>query len=68
VSYALGPGAYVPESSQGQELLQYLAQVEGQAYAVVSADGTVTGLLRQAAVLAAITGKSPRGRMHGRNG
>jgi Zn-dependent protease len=70
VSYALGPGAYVPESSQGQELLQYLAQLEGQAYAVVSADGTVIGLLRQATVLAAITGKSPRPsrRMYGRNG
>jgi CBS domain containing-hemolysin-like protein len=70
VSYALGPGAYVPESSQGQELLQYLAQLEGQAYAVVSADGTVIGLLRQATVLAAITGKNPRPgrRMYGRNG
>jgi hypothetical protein len=70
VSYALGPGAYVPESSQGQELLQYLTQLEGQAYAVVSADGTVIGLLRQATVLAAITGKSPRPsrRMYGRNG
>ncbi|MDQ0850239.1 Zn-dependent protease [Arthrobacter sp. B3I9] len=70
VSYALAPGAYVPESSQGQELLQYLAQLEGQAYAVVSADGTVIGLLRQATVLAAITGKSPRPsrRMYGRNG
>ncbi|CAI3798083.1 site-2 protease family protein [Pseudarthrobacter sp. MM222] len=70
VSYALGDGAYVPESSQGQELLQYLAQLDGQAYAVVSRDGTVTGLLRQAAVLDAITGKSPRGsgRMYGKNG
>jgi Zn-dependent protease len=70
VSYALGDGAYVPESSQGQELLQYLAQLDGQAYAVVSRDGTVTGLLRQAAVLDAITGKGPRGsgRMSGRNG
>jgi Zn-dependent protease len=70
VSYALGPGAYVPESSQGQELLQYLAQLDGQAYAVVSSDGTVTGLLRQATVLDAITGKSPRGngRSTGRNG
>jgi Zn-dependent protease len=70
VSYALGAGAYVPESSRGQELLQYLAQVDGQAYAVVNGDGTVTGLLRQAAVLDAITGKSPRGsgRMYGPNG
>jgi Zn-dependent protease len=70
VSYALGAGAYVPESSRGQELLQYLAQLDGQAYAVVNGDGTVTGLLRQATVLDAITGKSPRGsgRMSGRNG
>ncbi|MDQ0821057.1 Zn-dependent protease [Arthrobacter sp. V4I6] len=70
VSYALGAGAYVPESSQGQELLQYLAQIDGQAYAVVNRDGTVTGLLRQATVLDAITGKSPRGsgRTYGRNG
>jgi Zn-dependent protease len=70
VSYALGAGAYVPESSRGQELLQYLAQLDGPAYAVVNGDGTVTGLLRQATVLDAITGKSPRGsgRMSGRNG
>ncbi|MCU1521304.1 MAG: peptidase [Arthrobacter sp.] len=70
VSYALGAGAYVPESSRGQELLQYLAQLDGQAYAVVNGDGTVTGLLRQATVLDAITGKSPRGsgRMSGRTG
>ena len=70
VSYALGAGAYVPESSQGQELLQYLAQLDGQAYAVVSRDGTIVGLLRQATVLDAITGKNARGsgRMYGRNG
>ena len=70
VSYALGAGAYVPEASQGQELLQYLAQLDGQAYAVVNRDGTIIGLLRQATVLDAITGKSPRGsgRMYGRNG
>jgi Zn-dependent protease len=70
VSYALGAGAYVPESSQGQELLQYLAQLDGQAYAVVSRDGTITGLLRQATVLEALTAKSPRGsrRITDRNG
>lgn len=59
VSYALGAGAYVPEWSQGQELVQYLAQLEGQEYAVVDRDGAVTGLLRQSAVLNAITGKGP---------
>lgn len=61
VSYALGAGAYVPEWSKGQELVQYLAQLEGQEYAVVDKDGTVTGLLRQSTVLSAITGKDPRG-------
>ena len=59
VSYALGAGAYVPEWSRGQELIQYLAQLEGLEYAVVDRNGTVTGLLRQSAVLGALTGKSP---------
>jgi Zn-dependent protease len=58
VSYPLGAGAYVPEWSKGQELVQYLAQLEGQEYAVVDREGAVTGLLRQSAVLSAITGKS----------
>ena len=57
VSYPLGAGAYVPEWSKGQELVQYLAQIEGQDYAVVDREGAVTGLLRQSAVLRAITGK-----------
>ena len=57
VSYPLGAGAYVPEWSKGQELVQYLAQLEGQEYAVVDREGAVTGLLRQSAVLRAITGK-----------
>ncbi|MDP9984132.1 Zn-dependent protease [Pseudarthrobacter oxydans] len=59
VSYALGEGAYVPEWSKGQELIQYLAQLDGLEYAVVDRDGTVTGLLRQSAVLGALTGKNP---------
>jgi Zn-dependent protease len=58
VSYALGEGAYVPEWSRGQELIQYLAQLDGLEYAVVDRDGTVTGLLRQSAVLGALTGKN----------
>lgn len=57
VSYALAPGAYVPEWSEGQELVQFLSHVEGRQYAVVDHDGTVTGLLSQEAVVAAITGK-----------
>jgi CBS domain containing-hemolysin-like protein len=60
VSYALGAGAYVPESSKGQELIRYLAQVDGQEYAVVDHQGKVTGLLGQSAVVAAITGKGVR--------
>jgi Zn-dependent protease len=60
VSYALGAGAYVPESSKGQELIKYLAQVDGQEYAVVDQQGNVTGLLGQNAVVAAITGKGVR--------
>lgn len=61
VAYALAAGAYVPEWSKGQELVQYLAQLEGQEYAVVDGAGNVTGLLRQSTVLNAITGKDPRG-------
>lgn len=60
VSYALAAGAYVPEWSEGQELIQYLSQLEGREYAVVDHQGTVTGLLSQNAVLGAITGKAAR--------
>ncbi|MGY3321141.1 site-2 protease family protein [Arthrobacter sp. TE12232] len=68
VSYALGAGAYVPEWSKGQELVQYLAQLDGQEYAVVDRDGAVTGLLHQSAVLGAITGKyRPQPQNQGQN-
>lgn len=60
VSYALAPGAYVPEWSQGQELIQYLSQLGGHEYAVVDHNGIVTGLLAQDAVVGAITGKAVR--------
>jgi CBS-domain-containing membrane protein len=60
VAYALGAGAYVPEWSQGQELLEYLAKLEGHNYAVVDQNGRVTGLLRQSTVVMAITGKVSR--------
>ncbi|MDQ4046630.1 MAG: site-2 protease family protein, partial [Actinomycetota bacterium] len=60
VSRALGAGAYVPEWVKGQELIQYLSQLEGQDYAVIDHNGHVTGLLRQAAVVTAITGKAQR--------
>ncbi|TPV53328.1 site-2 protease family protein [Pseudarthrobacter phenanthrenivorans] len=69
VSYALAPGAYVPEWSKGQELLQFLSLLEGRHYAVVDHNGRVTGLLSQDAVLAAITGRPirPDTRRRGQN-
>ncbi|MFJ5956279.1 site-2 protease family protein [Paenarthrobacter sp. NPDC092416] len=60
VGHALAAGAYVPEWSKGQDLIQYLARLEGGEYAVVDHNGAVTGLLRQQAVVTAITGKEPR--------
>jgi Zn-dependent protease len=60
VSHALDTGAYVLESDHGQELIQYLSQIEGGEYAVVDEAGKVTGLLRQSAVVSAITGKDAR--------
>jgi Zn-dependent protease len=60
VAPVLGAGAYVPEWSRGQELLQYLAQLEGHDYAVIDHKGRVTGLLRQSTVVTVITGKASR--------
>ncbi|OFI38007.1 peptidase M50 [Arthrobacter sp. SW1] len=60
VAAALAPGAYVPWSAGGQELIQYLARLDGGEYAVIDDAGTVTGLLRQQTVVRAITGKDPR--------
>lgn len=60
VARALAPGAYVPASAAGQELVQYLAQLAGSEYAVIDRRGHVTGLLHQATVVAAITGKPQR--------
>ncbi|WP_284988175.1 site-2 protease family protein [Arthrobacter sp. efr-133-TYG-120] len=60
VSTPLADGAYVPWTSSGQELIQYLAQLSGAEYAVVDERGTVMGLLRQQAVVTAITGKVAR--------
>ncbi|WP_323958443.1 site-2 protease family protein [Arthrobacter sp. JZ12] len=58
VARALAPGAYVPEFAEGQELIQYLARLAGSEYAVTDRHGTVTGLLHQSVVIAAITGRS----------
>ena len=53
----LAAGASVPEWAEGQELVQFLARLEGSEYAVVNRQGGVTGLLHQRAVVQAITGK-----------
>lgn len=60
VGYALAPGAYVPDTAGGQELVQYLAQLAGTEYAVVDAGGRVVGLLSQSDVVAAISGRQAR--------
>lgn len=60
VGYALAPGAYVPENAAGQELVQYLAQLQGTEYAVVDTTGRVVGLLSQRAVVSAISGRPAR--------
>ncbi len=54
----LGAGAYVPEDAEGQELVQFLARLEGSEYAVVDRRGIVTGVLHQRTVVQAITGRS----------
>lgn len=60
VARPLAPGAYVPEAAAGQELVSYLAKLQGSEYAVIDRDGAVTGLLRQGAVVTAVTGKPAR--------
>ncbi|MFZ3453663.1 site-2 protease family protein [Arthrobacter sp. 7Tela_A1] len=57
---ALAPGAYIPDAATGQELIQYLSKLSGSEYAVIDKEGTVVGLLRQATVVAAITGRRPK--------
>ena len=60
VARPLAPGAYVPDAASGQELVQYLAKLNGSEYAVIDREGRVIGLLRQGAVIAAVTGKAAR--------
>ncbi len=57
VARNLAEGAYVPQTASGQELVQYLAQLAGSEYAVIDRHGRVTGILTQAVVVAAITGR-----------
>lgn len=58
VARKLSPGAYVPESAGGLELVQYLSALPDKDYAVIDHSGRVTGLLSQAKVVQAITGKT----------
>lgn len=57
VSRSLSAGAHVPDSASGAELVQYLSGLADTEYAVIDSVGRVTGLLSQAKVVAAITGK-----------
>ncbi len=57
VGRSLTAGAFVPDTASGAELVEYLSQLPDTEYAVVDAQGRVTGLLSQAKVVAAITGK-----------
>lgn len=57
VARTLSKGAYVPDAAAGVELVSYLAQLPDTEYAVINVDGKVTGLLSQAKVVAAMTGK-----------
>ncbi|NVM98029.1 site-2 protease family protein [Arthrobacter sp. SDTb3-6] len=57
VARTMTPGAYVPETASGAELVQYLSQLPDTEYAVIDSHGRVTGLLSQTKVVAAITGK-----------
>jgi Zn-dependent protease len=57
VARPLSAGAYVPDTASGADLVQYLSQLPDTEYAVIDEHGRVTGLLSQARVVAAITGK-----------
>ncbi|AIY00273.1 Zn-dependent hydrolase [Arthrobacter sp. PAMC 25486] len=58
VARTLSQGAYVPEAASGAELVTYLSQLPDTEYAVIDGHGKVSGLLSQAKVVAAITGKA----------
>jgi Zn-dependent protease len=54
---ALGPGAVVDANADGRALIGYLATLQGSEYAVIDESHRVIGLLSQARIVAAITGK-----------
>jgi len=57
VARALSAGAYVPDTASGPDFVEYLSKLPDTEYVVVDPQGRVTGLLSQAKVVAAITGK-----------
>lgn len=54
---ALGSGAVVDADADGRALIGYLATLQGSEYAVIDSGHRVVGLLSQARIVAAITGK-----------
>lgn len=54
---ALGAGAVVDANADGRALIGYLATLQGSEYAVIDESHRIIGLLSQARILAAITGK-----------
>jgi Zn-dependent protease len=54
---ALDPGAVVSANADGRALIGYLATLQGSEYAVIDDSNRVVGLLSQARIVAAITGK-----------
>lgn len=54
---ALDPGAVVSANADGRALIGYLATLQGSEYAVIDDSNRVVGLLNQARIVAAITGK-----------
>lgn len=58
VARRLSTGAYVPQSATGHDLVEYLSALPDKEYAVIDQSGRVIGLLSQAKVVSAITGKA----------
>lgn len=58
VARRLSTGAYVPQSATGLDLVEYLSALPDKEYAVIDQSGRVIGLLSQAKVVSAITGKA----------
>ena len=61
---ALSPGAIVSANADGRALIGYLATLEGSEYAVIDQQNRIVGLLDQANIVAAITGKPRRPDAH----